>query len=60
MQAPRGAYIWRDDLTEDFLRYRFGGLKFGGAYFRNFTVCDGLAIHKAKPVTLSLVIYQLN
>ena len=22
----RGAYIWRGDLTEDFLRYRFGGL----------------------------------
>ena len=41
-QAP-GAYIWRGDLTEDFLRYRFGGLIFeglihGGAYFRNFTL----------------------
>ena len=49
--SPRGAYIWRDDLTEGFLRYRFGGLLFGGAYnkplyvylhrgayFRNFTV----------------------
>ena len=39
----RGAYIWRGDLTEGFLRYRFGGLIFGGAYtwgayFRNFTV----------------------
>ena len=38
-----GAYIWRGDLTEGFLRYRFGGLIFeglihGGAYFRNFTV----------------------
>ena len=31
--------IWRGDLTEGvFLRYRFGGLIFGGAYFRNFTV----------------------
>ena len=29
---PRGAYIWRGDLTEGFLRYRFGGLIFGGAY----------------------------
>ena len=37
VQAP-GAYIWRGDLTEDFFRYRFGGLIFGGAYFRNFTV----------------------
>ena len=31
--SPRGAYIWRDDLTEGFLRYRFGG-----ACFRNFTI----------------------
>ena len=28
----RGAYIWRGDLTEGFLRYRFGGLIFGAAY----------------------------
>ena len=28
----------RGDLTEAFLRYRFGGLISGGAYFRNFTV----------------------
>ena len=32
VQAPRGAYIWRGDLTEGFLRYEFGGLIFGGAY----------------------------
>ena len=32
MQAPGGAYICRGDLTEGFLRYRFGGLTFGGAY----------------------------
>ena len=37
--SPRGAYIWRGDLTKGFLRYQFGGLIFGGAYFRNFTVC---------------------
>ena len=42
--SPRGAYIWRGDVTVGFLRYRFGGLIFGGAhrhggaYFRNFTV----------------------
>ena len=30
--SPRGAYIWRCDLTEGFLRYRFGGLIFEGAY----------------------------
>ena len=33
-----GAYIWRGDLTEGVLRYEFGCLIFGGAYFRNFTV----------------------
>ena len=36
--SPRGAYIWRGDLTEVFLRYQFGGLIFGGAYFQNFMV----------------------
>ena len=36
--SPRGAIIWRGNLTEGFLRYRFGGLIFVGAYFRNFTV----------------------
>ena len=28
--SPRGAYIWRSYLTEGCLRYRFGGLIFGG------------------------------
>ena len=35
---PWGAYIRRGNLTEGFLRYDFGGLIFGGAYFRNFMV----------------------
>ena len=26
---PPGAYIWRGDLTEGFLRYRFGGVGWG-------------------------------
>ena len=30
--SPRGPYIWRGDLTEGFLHYKFGGLIFGGAY----------------------------
>ena len=30
--SPKWAYIRRGNLTEDFLRYRFGGLIFGGAY----------------------------
>ena len=29
--SPRGASIWRGDLTEGFLPYQFGGLIFGGA-----------------------------
>ena len=36
--SPRGAYIWRGDLTEGFLCYRFGGLIHGGAYFRNLVM----------------------
>ena len=38
VHATRGAYIRRGDLTEGFLRYDFGGLIFGGAYFLNFRV----------------------
>ena len=39
VQAPSGgAYIRRGDLTEGFLRYEFGGLINGVAYFRNFTL----------------------
>ena len=37
VQAPPrgvGAYIWRGDLTEGFLRYEFRGLIFRGAYTR--------------------------
>ena len=30
--SPWGTYIWRGDLTESFLHYRFGGLIFEGAY----------------------------
>ena len=38
--SPKGAYIWRGDLTRGFLRYRFGGIISGGACFRNFTVLE--------------------
>ena len=30
--SPRETHIWRGDLTEGFLRHRFGRLIFGGAY----------------------------
>ena len=36
--SPWGAYIWRGDLMEGFLCFRFEGIIHGGAYFRNFTV----------------------
>ena len=49
VQAPGGAYIWRGDLTEGFLRYECGGLIFGGAYFWNFTV--SLAICKGQVIS---------
>ena len=32
VQASRGAYIRRSDLTEGFSHYCFGGLIIGGAY----------------------------
>ena len=34
--SPRGAYIRRGDLTQGFLRYWFGGLIHGGAFFSEF------------------------
>ena len=50
VQAPRGAYIGRGNLTEGFLRYDSGGLIFGGAYFRNFTVH-----HESYPTSFALI-----
>ena len=47
-----GAYIWRSYLTEGFLRYRFGGLVHGGAYFRNFTVFYGTLLRNVWRVGL--------
>ena len=34
-------------LTEGFLRYEFGGLIFGGVYFRDFTVSLGFLFTSA-------------
>ena len=50
VQAPGGAYIRRGDLTEGFLRYEFGGLIFGGAYFRNFMV---ITLIRDKPCAIT-------
>ena len=38
VQAPQGAFIWRGKLTDGFLRYEFGGLIFGGPYFRTLEI----------------------
>ena len=38
--SPRGAYIWSDDLTEGFLRYRLGGLYLEGLIFYGTSVLD--------------------
>ena len=49
--AGGGAYIWRGDLTEGFLRHQFGGLIHGGAYFRYFTVSQtevGIKFNRGK------------
>ena len=32
-KPPWGAYIWRGDLTEAFLRYEFGGIYLEGLVF---------------------------
>ena len=51
ISSAQEAYIWRGDLMESLLRYRFGrggrglyleGLIHGG-YFRNFTVCIAIS-----------------
>ena len=38
VQAPRGLYL-EGRFNGGFLRYEYGELIFGGAYFRNFAVC---------------------
>ena len=50
--SPRGAYIWRGDLTEGFCVTGLGGLYLealihGGAYFRNFTIFKLTSIQNA-------------
>ena len=52
VQAP-GGLIWRGDLTEGFLRYRFGGLIFGGSYtWRGSFICKKSEYY----LTISLVL----
>ena len=57
--SPGGAYIWRGILTEGFLRYRFGGLIFGGAYFQNFTVCQQIC-PPVRPIGVTVPFGKLH
>ena len=46
-KPPGGAYIWRGDLTEGFLRYEFGGLYLEGLIFgilRYYAILQGQKI----------------
>ena len=56
MHKPLGAYTWRGDFTEGFLRYEFEGLIFGGAYFRNFMVSIHFDNWKNQPHDLFTVV----
>ena len=46
--SPRGAYIWRSDLTDGFLRYKFGGPIFGGAYTWRGLFLEFYGTHEAE------------
>ena len=60
VQAPPpppgwGAYIWRGDLTEGFLRYEFRGLLFRGAHTRRglFSEFYGIITFNSLSTTVS-------
>ena len=55
--STHGAYIRRGDITGFFLRYDFGGLIFGGAYFRIFTVSSSITL---LAVRISLQLFYLG
>ena len=63
VQAPRGAYIQRGDLSDGFLHYDFGGLYLeglihGGAYFRNFMVERKLKVFEVNKYCNILLIFS--
>ena len=47
---PLGSLYLEGRFNGGFSRYRFGGLIFGGAYFRNFTLCHVICYHKEHAV----------
>ena len=52
--SPRGAYIWRGDLTEGFLRHQFGGLIFGGAYTWRGLFSEFYGIFTCENITVAV------
>ena len=57
-----GAYFWRGDVTEGFLRYEFWGLIFGGAYtWRGlYTYNSSFICIVVAPYTLNIITYILH
>ena len=55
--SPGAAYIRRDDFTEGFLCYEFGGLIHEEAYFRNFTVVSAWDSNMATYKQFQMRIY---
>ena len=58
--SPGGAYIWRGDLTEGFLRYRFGGLIFRGAYTWRGVFLEFYSIEINNLSFFCCLIYQIS
>ena len=54
VQGPRELIFWRDDLTEGFCVTGLGGLIFGGAYLRNFTVFHESKDYFCSPITRNI------
>ena len=55
-----GAYIWRGDLTDGFLCYRFGGLIFGGAYTWRGFFSEFYGISQTEPRCVRRAILTLK
>ena len=57
---PWGVYIWRGDLMEGFSHYEFGGIIFGGAYFRNLQYGKKKKKKQMSELTIVAVVQTLT
>ena len=57
--SPPGANIWRSDLMAGFLRYRFGGLIFGGGLYMERLIF-GILRYVHKSLFLELSVHEGN